>query len=228
MFNVQGYSQSVENITNDYELIILPNADYAIYEIDRLVNITDFTREDVLFNLTIISATSDNYECDIGTISTSDLLIRSYGEGEIVSNTTSTQFYGVTNETQGWCVNGNNGDESLFVDSHGFFMWDKVTGVEDNFKENPVMYILLLLLNRKSPDFGYFRLTDVDSYILTTDFEIDTKILSMTMWIKCNAEEVNEEAVIISMSSSNIISNEFTLYNPYSLSIIVGESIVYI
>lgn len=88
--------------------------------------------------------------------------------------------------------------------------------------------MLLLLLNSKSPDFGYFKLTDVDSYILTTDFEINTKILSMTMWIKCNAEDVNEESVIVSISSSNNISNEFTLYNPYSLTIVVGESIVYI
>lgn len=133
-------------VSDVYELIILPNVDYAIYEIERLVNFTDFSREDVIFKLTIISASSDNYECDIGTISTSDLLIRSYGHGEIIVNTTSSQFYGVTNDTQGWCVNGNNGDESLFVDSHGFFMWDKVTGVKDNSKENPVMYIFVMII----------------------------------------------------------------------------------
>lgn len=133
-------------VSDVYELIILPNVDYAIYEIERLVNFTDFSREDVIFKLAIISASSDNYECDIGTISTSDLLIRSYGHGEIIVNTTSSQFYGVTNDTQGWCVNGNNGDESLFVDSHGFFMWDKVTGVKDNSKENPVMYIFVIII----------------------------------------------------------------------------------
>lgn len=78
-------------------------------------------------------------------------------------------------------------------------------------------------MNRKAPDFGYFRFSEIDSYLLTTDFEIDPRILSMTMWIKCD-ENVNENAVIVSISSSDVISNEFILYNPYSLSIIVGES----
>lgn len=140
IFSVQGYSQSVEEVNNDYKIAFLPNSNFVVYEIENLYNYTEFSWEDTIFNLTLLSATSDNIECDIGTTLKVNLIIRSYGHGDVITNTSSTQYYGVSNETQGWSVNGNHGDESLFVDSHGFFMWDKVTGKNDNFIDNPVMY----------------------------------------------------------------------------------------